>query len=96
MKTANKKYIYTLLYIIVLNLVWMMNPIHAHNIHLDATRLSAKDGLSCNTVKCIVQDRDGFIWFATPNGMSRYDGYQFKNYSNFDNDATPKIGRAHV
>lgn len=90
MKTANKKYIYTLLYIIVLNLVWMMNPIHAHNIHLDATRLSAKDGLSCNTVKCIVQDRDGFIWFATPNGMSRYDGYQFKNYSNFDNDATPK------
>lgn len=89
MKTINKK-IYTLLYIVVLNLAWTMNPIHAHNIHLDATRLSAKDGLSCNTVKCVVQDRDGFIWFATPNGMSRYDGYQFKNYSNFDNDATPK------
>lgn len=47
-------------------------------------RLSAKDGLSCNTVNDIIQDRDGFIWLGTPNGMSRYDGYQFINFTNFD------------
>ena len=90
MKTTNRKIIYTFLYIVVLGLTWTTSSIYAHNIHLDATRLSAKDGLSCNTIKCVEQDRDGFIWFATPNGMSRYDGYQFKNYSNFDNNATPQ------
>lgn len=61
MKTINKK-IYTLLYIVVLNLAWTMNPIHAHNIHLDATRLSAKDGLSCkpSSASCkIVMDSSG-------------------------------------
>ena len=90
MKTTNKKFVNTLLYIVVLSLAWTTHSINAHNIHLDATRLSAKDGLSCNTIKSVAQDRDGFIWLATSNGMSRYDGYQFKNYSNFDNNATPK------
>lgn len=90
MKTTNWKIIYTLLYIVVLGLPWTTSLIYAHNIHLDVTRLSVKDGLSCNTIKCVEQDRDGFIWFATPNSMSRYDGYQFKNFSDFDNNAIPK------
>lgn len=88
MKATNRKIIYTL-FIVVLGLTWTTSSIYAHNIHLDATRLSVKDGLSCNTVKCVEQDRDGFIWFATPNGMSRYDGYQFKNFSDFGSNTTP-------
>lgn len=90
MKTTNWRIIYTLLYLVVLCLTWTTSSIYAHNIHLDATRLSVKDGLSCNTIKCVEQDRDGFVWFATSNGMSRYDGYQFKNFSDFDNNGTPK------
>ena len=88
MKTTNRRIIYTLLNIVVLGLAWSTSSIYAHNIHLDATRLSVKDGLSCNTIKCVEQDRDGFIWFATSNGMSRYDGYQFKNFSHFSNNDT--------
>lgn len=84
------KYAYTLLYIVAIGLTLATQHIQAHTIHLDATRLSSKDGLSCNTIKCVEQDRDGFIWFATTNGMSRYDGYQFKNFSDFDNSASPK------
>ncbi|MFT4924390.1 MAG: signal transduction histidine kinase/ligand-binding sensor domain-containing protein [Phenylobacterium sp.] len=45
-------------------------------IHFD--RLSIKDGLSQNTVKSILQDRQGFLWFATEDGLNRYDGYSFK------------------
>lgn len=34
-----------------------------------------------NTVTDIVEDHDGFIWFSTFEGLSRFDGYEFKNYT---------------
>lgn len=77
----NKKTFYTLLYIAGIISIWLL-PLQAFgSIKLDGKRLSAKDGLSCNTVNDIIQDRDGFIWLGTPNGMSRYDGYQFINFT---------------
>jgi signal transduction histidine kinase/ligand-binding sensor domain-containing protein/DNA-binding response OmpR family regulator len=44
------------------------------------TRYSDKDGLVHNFVTCITQDEKGFLWFATEDGFSRFDGYAFKNY----------------
>lgn len=38
------------------------------------------DGLARNAVGCIVQDARGFLWFCTTDGLSRFDGYGFKNY----------------
>lgn len=40
-----------------------------------------QDGLADNTVSCIHRDREGFIWFGTDNGLSRYDGKTIKNFS---------------
>ena len=37
-------------------------------------------GLAHNRVNCIVQTRDGFIWFCTDDGLSRFDGNAFVNY----------------
>jgi signal transduction histidine kinase/ligand-binding sensor domain-containing protein len=37
-------------------------------------RLSTKDGLAANQVYTILQDRKGFMWFGTANGLQRYDG----------------------
>lgn len=53
----------------------------ASNITLQSKRLSVNDGLSCNTVNDIKQDKDGYIWFATTNGFSRFDGYSFVNFT---------------
>ncbi len=44
--------------------------------------LTAKDGLPSATVRFTLQDRQGFMWFATSNGLSRYDGYTFKTFHN--------------
>ncbi len=41
-------------------------------------RLSLEQGLSQNSVACIHQDKDGFLWFCTGGGLNRYDGYEFK------------------
>jgi signal transduction histidine kinase/ligand-binding sensor domain-containing protein len=39
--------------------------------------LSIKEGLSQSTVHSITQDRDGYMWFGTEDGLNRYDGYEF-------------------
>ena len=44
-------------------------------------RISNKEGFNQNTVNAIEQDKYGFLWYATPNGLIRYDGYEFKTYS---------------
>ncbi|RYY60179.1 MAG: hypothetical protein EOO05_10810, partial [Chitinophagaceae bacterium] len=44
-----------------------------HNLFLD-------DGLSDARVNCIVQDKFGFMWFGTNNGLNRYDGYSMRNF----------------
>jgi len=50
--------------------------------------LSVDDGLAQETVLAIVQDPDGFMWFGTQSGLSRYDGYRFTNYRNVIGDAS--------
>lgn len=39
------------------------------------------DGLPRDQVNRIVRDSRGFLWFCTPEGLSRFDGYEFKNYT---------------
>ncbi len=43
-----------------------------------------KDGLSGINVYAIAQDKDGFLWFGTETGLSRFDGSHFKNFSTLD------------
>lgn len=42
--------------------------------------LSVQDGLSQNTVSAILQDRKGFMWFGTKDGLDRYDGLSFRKF----------------
>ena len=47
----------------------------------DIRLLTMQDGLADNTITSIYKDRDGFMWFGTNNGLSRYDGKLIKNFS---------------
>tara|TARA_R110002049_G_scaffold302258_1_gene494976 strand:- start:34117 stop:38082 length:3966 start_codon:yes stop_codon:yes gene_type:complete len=48
--------------------------------------LQVEDGLSHNSVLCMLQDKRGFFWFGTKDGLNRYDGYSFKIYQHNPND----------
>jgi len=40
--------------------------------------ITVENGLSHGTVFSIVQDETGFMWFGTPSGLNKYDGYNFR------------------
>ncbi len=48
--------------------------------------LSTNEGLSQSTVLDIFQDSQGFMWFATRDGLNKYDGYEFTVYKNIPDD----------
>ena len=50
--------------------------------------LTTDDGLSNNKINDIIQDRTGFIWLATDDGLNRFDGYGFKVYRHKSKDST--------
>lgn len=54
--------------------------IHARSQELAYRQYTVKDGLPGSTVYQAVEDRQGYIWFATNQGVSRFDGRVFTNY----------------
>ncbi|WP_406024582.1 two-component regulator propeller domain-containing protein [Winogradskyella sp.] len=44
--------------------------------------LTTKDGLLFRDVSDIVQDKKGLLWISTTQGLNRYDGHNFKAYTN--------------
>lgn len=67
--------------LIIVLLAGMKSAVAQHRIlrHYDV-----KDGLTSNHIYESIQDRKGFIWFATDNGVSRFDGIEFKNFTSRD------------
>lgn len=41
---------------------------------------TVENGLGHNTVSAIIQDKKGFLWIGTENGLQRFDGFSFKDY----------------
>lgn len=50
--------------------------------NLATERISISDGLPDSVVFALAQDNRGYLWFGTTNGLSRYNGYEMKNFNN--------------
>ena len=61
--------------------VLLLVPARAAAERLPIRAYTTADGLSHNRVNEIVRDSRGFLWFATHDGVSRFDGYTFANFS---------------
>ena len=54
--------------------------------------LGVKDGLPEGRATAILQDKEGFMWIGTQNGLVRYDGYRIKKYNLILKD----VGSVHI
>ena len=54
--------------------------------------LTKKDGLIGDTITAIFEDSKGNMWFGTTNGVSRYDGKTFQNFTQIDGLALDTVG----
>ncbi len=63
-----------------------IQTIHAQQYYFK--HYHVENGLSNNSVACSLQDRNGFLWFGTINGLNRFDGYNFKVFRNDPEDST--------
>lgn len=60
---------------------------------LRARQISTKEGLSNNTVRCILQDNDGFLWFGTYNGLNRYDGNRVRIFADLPDSRIESLAK---
>lgn len=56
-------------------------------VNAEFKRIGLKEGLSNNPVTTIFQDRYGFMWVGTFDGLNQYDGYQFRTFKNSLDDS---------
>jgi ligand-binding sensor domain-containing protein/CheY-like chemotaxis protein len=83
---VNKMRILIQLLIILVGLVHGQSPPILSTAKFD--HLTIEEGLSQSLVFDIYQDQEGYLWFATQDGLNRYDGYTFKIYRNKIEDST--------
>ena len=75
--------------LIVIVLVHSIGSIYSQTEQYKFRHITTKMGLPSNNVSAIVKGSEGFMWFATDNGLARYDGYNIKTYHlPFDSIAT--------
>lgn len=60
----------------------------AQQEEINFSSITTKDGLSSNTVNAILKDRYGLIWFATEDGLDKFDGTNFTIYRHKPGDST--------
>lgn len=73
-----KKYFTITKLLVSFFLVWMRLPAWGQ---LKYDLLNTSNGLSQGFIFDILQDKDGFMWFGTKDGLNRFDGYRFKVYT---------------
>ena len=72
-----------LVHFLLLLQLWVI----AQNPIVRATHLSLEEGLSQSNVRCMLQDKFGFLWIGTQDGLNRYDGYNFRVFKNQPDDS---------
>jgi ligand-binding sensor domain-containing protein/signal transduction histidine kinase len=58
----------------------VVNQSFAQPAKIKFDQIGLEQGLSQSTVNAIVQDKYGFMWFGTQDGLNRYDGYSIKTF----------------
>jgi signal transduction histidine kinase/ligand-binding sensor domain-containing protein len=60
--------------------------VHAQNSNFEYALFNKKQGLTDIGINAIAQDKFGFLWFGTNNGLNRFNGYTFETYKLKESD----------
>ncbi|MDB4175800.1 ATP-binding protein [Flavobacteriaceae bacterium] len=77
----------------LLFLTLLLSSSFVYDDELIFKNFNSADGLSQHDVNCIIQDKDGFMWFGTNDGLNKYDGYNFKIFRPSKNRSASISGR---
>ncbi|MFX1705577.1 two-component regulator propeller domain-containing protein [Chitinophaga sp. CC14] len=69
-------------------LLFLVQISRAQTKKINFTSLAAKDGLVSNAVNCIIKDHYGLMWFATDDGLNKFDGTNFTVYRHNPGDSS--------
>jgi len=72
--------------LVLVQLFTCLSLVSAQDIDFDQIKM--REGLPDNSVRNIFQDSRGYMWFATFNGLSRFDGKNYRNYHSISGDTT--------
>ncbi|MCH7772633.1 MAG: histidine kinase, partial [Bacteroidetes bacterium] len=67
-------------YLIVIFIFHFTLYLYAQTGDVKFDRISIEQGLSQSSVYAIIQDKTGFMWFGTTDGLNKFDGYDFTLY----------------
>ena len=71
----------------ILLVIMLALPLAAAGVYLFKT-LDARNGLISSQINCVLKDQRGYVWFGTPAGLYRFDGYTFKNFQSNSKDGS--------
>jgi signal transduction histidine kinase/ligand-binding sensor domain-containing protein len=81
----------------IINIIFFIALLHCKNSHAQRQpvffqQINTANGLSHNRVNCILQDKRGFVWIGTNDGLNRYDGQHFTIFRNTPSDTSSISG----
>lgn len=80
---------------LIVILIFLLRAASAQQSEFNFINFSSKNGLSSNTVNVILKDRYGYMWFATDDGLNKFDGVNFTVYRHSTDDSS-SIGAGMV
>jgi signal transduction histidine kinase/CheY-like chemotaxis protein/ligand-binding sensor domain-containing protein/AraC-like DNA-binding protein len=69
-------------YLLIVFIFLSSLPVISSDNEFSFVNYSTSEGLLHKTVICMLMDKDKFLWVGTTRGLSRFDGYGFKNFIN--------------
>ena len=71
----------------ILLVMMLALPMAAAAVYLFKT-IDGRNGLISSQINCVLKDQRGYVWFGTPAGLYRFDGYTFKNFQSNSQDGS--------
>lgn len=65
---------------VLCSILFVLATLQVHGQSLFFRNIDRSTGLSHDKVNCIIQDKRGFLWIGTEDGLNRYDGRRFQVY----------------